>query len=58
MYKKYIINFQGNETLLYVKSDLQESYEKIPAIFTYAKLMLADYAVDVKTKKVIKSNEN
>lgn len=55
MYKKYTINFQGDETVLYVKYELQQSFEKIPTIFTYAKMALADYAVDVKTKKVVKS---
>ena len=55
MYKKYTIKYQGDETLLYVKLELQQSFEKTPAIFTHAKMMLADYAVDIKTKKVIKS---
>lgn len=56
MYKKYTIQFQGNETVLYVKTELQKSYEKIPSTFTFAKIMLADYAIDVKTKQVLKDN--
>ncbi len=58
MYSKYTITYQGNQVVLYVKNELKASYDKIPAIFTHAKLMMADYVVDVKTNKVIKENKN
>lgn len=58
MYKEYTLVHDGRNLILYVKSELQSSYEKISDSFPSAKMILADYILDADTKEWIKSTES
>ena len=56
MYKKYTVKYNGNLVNMYVKPELQDSFEKISDKFPFAKFSLAEIVVDSTSKAVLKGN--
>ena len=58
MYAQYEMIYDGKKLILYVRNELQGSYERLSNSFPSAKMTLADYILDTESGEWVKFTES